>query len=334
MHNFKNILDENIITDLTNDPKMQNTFVDREKTVIQALYEEQYNLLREKKYDLVDDGKAIQSFSANNTLNPRETIVDGVNPNVFKKKAEIDRENLDSEIAEIHRQRKEVEQMRADIEDILAKTKEESEAVMEHARTESERMRKEALESGHKKGYEQGHQEGYDEGYTKARAKMVKEQEELVEKGTVAFFRELEVVLSDIANTKDDLIKDNIKQMKEISLSVAEKIVTVSLQSSGEVIRKMIVNATDKILDKAWAKIYISKFDSAMLLQINVDLLKELSHISPHLQIETIDNAPQGTCIIELPDQMIDASINTQFDKIKDVIDNCDYGGNGGIQQE
>lgn len=327
MRNFRSILEGNIITDLTDDLNKDSQYIDKEKTVIQTLYEEQYKLLQERKLELEDE-QVISAFDGTDlSKNPREVVLNSTDHTVFMKQSEIDRIELDKEIAQIAKERAEIDKMKKEVEELLAKTKKESQEIMKKAKIESEQMRKNAQEEGHKNGYDTGNKKGYDEGYTQGKDRLLKENAELMTNGTIAFFNELQFVLKDVEKIQNQLVKSNIDQMKEVSLAVAEKIIQVSLQSSGEVIRKMIVSATDKILDKAWAKIYVSKLDSALLIEMNVDLIKELSYLSPHIKIEVIDNATYGTCIIELPDQMIDASINTQFDKIKDVIDACEYGG-------
>lgn len=324
MRNFKDILDGNIITDLTNDPEMKNKYNANEKTVIQMLYEEQYQLLQKKRFDLEDE-KVLPAFGDTDlSKNPKEIVLKGDDPNVFLTQLEIDRKEMDQNMIEIAAEKEVLAKMRADFDAMVATKTKEIEDTISKARTDADAMLKNSREQGHKAGYDAG----YDEGYTKGKTRIVKEHADLLENGTIAFFKELEGILKNVEDIQFELVQSNIEQMKEVSLSVAEKIVQVSLQSSGEVIRKMITNATDKILSKEWAKIYISKLDASMLLQINVDLMKELAHISPHLQIETIDNATHGTCIIELPDQMIDASVNTQFDKIKDVISSYNYANN------
>ena len=110
--------------------------------------------------------------------------------------------------------------------------------------------------------------------------------------------------------------------LKRISLTVAEKVIQTSLQSSGDVVKRMILAATDKITKKQWAKIYITKCDVAVSMDVDTEFLDKLSKLSENIKIVTMDNGEEGTCIIELPDEIIDASVGTQLENIKDILNN------------
>ena len=84
----------------------------------------------------------------------------------------------------------------------------------------------------------------------------------------------------------------------------------------------MILAATDKITKKQWAKIYITKCDTAVSMDVDTEFLDKLSKLSENIKIVTMDNGEEGTCIIELPDEIIDASVGTQLENIKDILNN------------
>ena len=54
-----------------------------------------------------------------------------------------------------------------------------------------------------------------------------------------------------------------------------------------------------------------------MMVQGDVGLLNELSHVSGNIKIVAMDHSEEGTCIIELPEEIIDVSVNTQIENIK-----------------
>ena len=51
--------------------------------------------------------------------------------------------------------------------------------------------------------------------------------------------------------------------------------------------------------------------------------LNALSHLSDNVKIVTMDSDEEGICIIELPDEIIDASVSTQLENIKDILNNA-----------
>ena len=129
-------------------------------------------------------------------------------------------------------------------------------------------------------------------------------------------------VLRSVTAEKEKLLEQYVDDLKRISLTVAEKVIQTSLQSSGDVVKRMILAATDKITKKQWAKIYITKCDVAVSMDVDTEFLDKLSKLSENIKIVTMDNGEEGTCIIELPDEIIDASVGTQLENIKDILNN------------
>ena len=117
--------------------------------------------------------------------------------------------------------------------------------------------------------------------------------------------------------------------LKRISLAVAEKIIQTSLQSSGDIVKRMILAATDKITKKQWAKIYITKCDTGISMDVDTEFLDAMSKLSENIKIITMDNGEEGTCIIELPDEIIDASAATQISNLRTILTDAANSGSG-----
>ncbi len=171
-----------------------------------------------------------------------------------------------------------------------------------------EEARRKGYDEGHILGVEAGKKEGYNEYLTQIASEKLRLQEELE-----ASLLEIEVV-------KKELLDQYIEDLKDVALSVAEKVIRVSLQTSSDIIKKMILSATEKLTKAQWAKIYISKLDTEIMLEGDTKFLSSLSNVSDNIKIIPVDTQEQGLCIIELPKEVIDASINTQMDNIKNII--------------
>jgi flagellar assembly protein FliH len=232
-------------------------------------------------------------------------------PNVPKTEKNTDSEKLEDENkkaeteAELAKRR----------ENIISSAKKEADNIIKQAEAEADEIKKRAYSEGTDKGYEEGFNKAYEENKVK------------LDEGTVSFLLNLKDLLNDYKEEKDKLITDNIDELKDLTITIAEKIVHVSLETSGDIIKKMIISATEKMRCKEWAKIYISKNDSSLLVEGNTDLLKAISHLSEHIKITVMEAAAPGTCIIELPDQIIDASAATQLDNIKGILKGVSIGG-------
>lgn len=114
-----------------------------------------------------------------------------------------------------------------------------------------------------------------------------------------------------------------LDDLKRTVLTIAEKVIHISLKSSENVIHRMILAATDKLKKTEWAKIYITKCGTEISMNTDVEFLNALSHLSDNVKIVAMDSDEEGICIIELPDEIIDASVSTQLENIKDILNNA-----------
>ena len=84
----------------------------------------------------------------------------------------------------------------------------------------------------------------------------------------------------------------------------------------------MIISATEKLKKTAWVKIYIDKYDYDMMMEADADVIDELSRISDNVKFIVMDKETSGSCIIEMPEEIVDVSVNTQLENIKDILEN------------
>ena len=187
--------------------------------------------------------------------------------------------------------------------------------ITEKAREEAERIRAEAKEAGYQEGFEEGFSEGKKKAYIDHKAELDLRLEE--------FQSTMKVTIERVTEEKDRILDRYMDDLKKITLTIAEKIIQTSLKSSGEIIKRMIAAAAGKLKKTQWVKIYVSQKDAGMMIQGDVGLLNELSHISGNIKIISMDHAEDGTCIIELPEEIIDVSVNTQIENIKGILNNA-----------
>ena len=138
-----------------------------------------------------------------------------------------------------------------------------------------------------------------------------------------SYTSQMRQVIDSVTEEKEKILEQYLDDLKKICLAVSEKIIQVSLRSSGEVIKRMIVSATDKIKKTQWAKIYISRQDSEMIVKGDTQLLHEMARLTDNLKVVVMEKETPGTCIIELPDEIVDASVSTQLENIRDILNNA-----------
>lgn len=199
-------------------------------------------------------------------------------------------------------------------EEIIREAQIEAERILAQAELEAMAQKANAAEEG----YEEGYQKGYDEGYAKSAADV----RQTLEAESHAYLEEIREIVDEVTILKEEVLQKYTQDLKNIAIAIGEKVVQVSLKSSGSVIEKMILAATDKLKTREWAKIYISKVDADLLLRGDKDILKALSRLSENLKVVVMEDEKPGACIIELPDEIIDASASTQMENIKEILKN------------
>lgn len=203
-----------------------------------------------------------------------------------------------------------------DIEEaVLNKALEKAKEILDTARQEAVGIRQTARERGYAEGLESGKKAGYVEAYEENR-KIAELKQQEVEADIKEFF-------TAAVAEKESLLAAYLEDLKNLSVAVAEKVIQVSLKSSGEVVKRMIIAATDTLKQRQWVKIYIAKCDAAFLAEGDAALLQSLTHLSDNVKIVAMEGEESGTCIIELPDEIIDASVSSQMENIKEIISNA-----------
>jgi flagellar assembly protein FliH len=201
------------------------------------------------------------------------------------------------------------------VAEIIEKASNRAQEIVNQAREEAEKILADARETGYQEGYEAGLQEGRASAYEEHKAELDLHMEE---------FREtIKSTIESVTEEKNRILETYIDDLKRVTLTIAEKVIQTSLKSSGEIIKRMIVAAAGKLKKTQWVKIYVSQKDAGMMIQGDVGLLNELSHISGNIKIISMDHSEEGTCIIELPEEIIDVSVNTQIENIKGILNNA-----------
>lgn len=212
------------------------------------------------------------------------------------------------------------QQIQQEAEETLQKSKSEAKIIIEQAHEEAKKIIDEkvqqAMDEASKKGYDEGFKKGESEGYFAA--------ENAVNDGMIqeaANFRgKLEASIEEFEIRKSEILDNNINELADLAINVAEKVIKISLKSSKDVVAKMIVAAAEDCRNKEWAKVYISHEDKVIAMNLEKGLIDVLNQISANVKVVVMEDEPSGTCIIESPDQIVDASVGPQLDNIRQIV--------------
>ncbi|NDO46390.1 FliH/SctL family protein [Clostridium sp. MD294] len=238
--------------------------------------------------------------------------------NEFDARQEFEQEFLEEriraeqEIEQSKQKAKKIEQEAAvKAEELLQKAKEEAEEVLTQAEKEAEKLKVAAQQSGYEEGMIQGRQQAE----VDCKMQYDKMSKEALE--------DIKLVIENVEQMKEEMLQKYRNQLKDVAIAVAEKVIQVSLKSSEEVIERMVISATEKLKTREWAKVYIARCDAELMVEGDSALLQHLAHLSDHVKIVVMENEAPGTCIIELPDEIIDASASTQMVNIKEILNSA-----------
>lgn len=189
-----------------------------------------------------------------------------------------------------------------------AEMRAEAKKILEDARAEAEKIRQEAREQGYQEGLDKGHEEGLNE-CSAAYADEIRR-----------FHEETQKALTEVSETKEKIIGDYIGELRDIAVNVAEKVIHVSLKSSGKVIEKMISEEAENHKKTDWIKVYIDREDYDLLVKADADMARELSRITDNIRFVVMDGEKEGYLVMESPEEIVDMSVDTQMNNIREKL--------------
>ena len=195
---------------------------------------------------------------------------------------------------------------------ILNQAREEAEALLNQAREQAQNEIEEIRAGARDEGY----RDGYAQGIAKAMDDAVRDREETAAR----MEQDVKAFLEKASLAREELILQSRDELVELCLSIAEKVVRVSLKSSAEVIVRMIQTATERMRRQEWVHIYISGCDTRQVAKISPALTSTLGALSQHIKVVPMEDDESGTCIVETPEEIVDASVSTQMSNIRDML--------------
>ena len=205
-------------------------------------------------------------------------------------------------------------------ESILEDARRQAEELLEKARAEAEEEAFRIFEASRQSGSEAG----YTEGLNRGMAQAMEDNERFRKQQAEELTREVKQFLDRAGEVLDRQMDENASQLRDLAIAVAEKIICISLKSSEGVIGRMIQTALEKRKRREWVHIYIAECDARSLSPMPASLSAALSAISDRVRIIPMAEDESGTCIIEMPDEIIDASAATQLNNIRSMLPDVD----------
>ena len=199
----------------------------------------------------------------------------------------------------------------------------QADLIMADARREADELMKQARENADREAaqvFAKARESGYQEGYIQGMAQAMEEANRQREVQAAALEEDVSRFLEQAGAELDRQMDQSVDDLRDLAMAVAEKVVCVSLKSSADVISRMIQTAIDKRKHKEWVHIYIAECDAKRLTQMPASLSSALTALSDRVRIIPMADDESGTCIIEMPDEIVDASAATQLHNLRTIL--------------
>lgn len=182
-------------------------------------------------------------------------------------------------------------------EEIINRSIDEANQIIEQANSEAQRIREKARAEGFSEGLEKGHNEGIES------AKPLMES-----------FKSL---VEEIATVRADYYGQAEKEMIDLVISVANSVIGLEIERDPSLVRNVIKKAVERL-----------RVREKMTIKINPDDLTEAEKAMPSLskivedlekvELKTDPLITRGGCLVETNIGMIDARIESQLEELKD----------------
>ena len=171
-------------------------------------------------------------------------------------------------------------------EKILEDARRQAEDYLVRRQMEAEQEAEQVRQQAQSEGYRQGYAEGLRQAGVEGQAELQKQREQQAE--------ELQAFLEKATAAREELLRETRGELCELSLAIAEKVIHVSLNSSSEVVARMIQVATEKLKRREWVHIYVGGCAAKEVSAITPELMTALAGLSDHIKIIPLSDDEAG----------------------------------------
>lgn len=230
------------------------------------------------------------------------------------EKAEEERrfkEAVDAKVAQILNDRAEalererakiVEDAKAQASTITADAKASTMAVIEKAERECVKIK------------EIARQEGQTEGFAEGKAEALEKYRKYVEAAGD--------LLSEINSRKEAYYISHEEDLRQTVFAVAEKVVHAELRAFPEVIDNILADAAKNFRNSDYIKIILKEEDMTERYRTDEKLINKIIPFIPEIEIVYDSDTEEGTIVLDNGSEIVDASIPTQLDFLKEILQN------------
>jgi flagellar assembly protein FliH len=125
--------------------------------------------------------------------------------------------------------------------------------------------------------------------------------------------------VAEIKTLKKQFYAENEKEVLELALAVAQKVIHTEVRTSREVVLAVLRDAVKKVADENGLKVRLNPEDLRFIMEMKQDLLQE-NVVFKNAVFEGDAGIKRGGVVLGTDHLEVDARLEQQFDKIKEAL--------------
>lgn len=198
---------------------------------------------------------------------------------------------------------------------LIAQAKQQAEKILADARTEREQLIAGAAEEGRTEGHAQGHTEGLEEGRKSGREQAIQQAHEEFSNLQQTWTESL----ASFNAQRDDILDDARDAVLELAIEIAQRVIARAIAADPASVREQLAKAIELAAHASRLVIAVHPDDIPIVEEALPELMRTLAN-SAHTEITPDPALQPGSCVIQTPAGEIDASIETQINRIVEAL--------------
>lgn len=187
--------------------------------------------------------------------------------------------------------------------------------ILEKARIEKQQILEHELGEGFKEGKAKGHEEGLELGRVEGRDEALSETRELV----AQLCEQWQEALGRFETDRDGLIAAARSDLLRLAIAIAERVTKRSIAAEPSIVQDQLKAALEQTLDCTRLNVEIAKEDQELIERVLPTLVARFAR-GAHIDLTPQDSLSRGSIVLRSVGGSVDASIETQLDRITEAL--------------
>lgn len=249
--------------------------------------------------------KSSQGINVSGVVSIDNTVI------VRQRIAQIDDEEELSEVELKERYNALEQQLEQDYRDKLARVEREKNEILENASVHAQAMLSQANNDAERikqDAKNSGFAQGYQEGKCEALAELSSQ------------LNSAKQLIDQLNSEREAVYIDNENALIDTAYEMTRKITLSEIKTDKDIIFNIVKEACKNFRNSDYVKISLAKCDVEENVVTDQKFIKKIAANIPDVEIEILSDAQSGTVILDDNEEIVDASVPTQLDFLKEVL--------------